>query len=106
MAAYKFSDTARREKPDNDRTKLLDKAMSQQKLTRREKDDIAGMLYGILGAMSSTYKLAGWAWPMHQVLPRILVSFTYEKGVFHSYYAPDKTSLRKVLSDVSEMVYA
>ena len=112
---YKFSKTAKEAKtaketkPDTDTTRLLEKAQDGKALTREEKDKIANILYGTFGAQSSTYKLRGWAWPMHETLKRILVSFDYEPGIFHTYYAPDKTSLRKALSgsgSIHEMIEA
>ena len=75
--AYKFSNTATPDKPDTDTTRLLEKAMTGQKLTREEKDRIADLLYGTCGAASSTYKFHGWAWEMSTVFPRYLVNFTY-----------------------------
>ena len=104
MEAYKFACTAREEKPDNDTTRLLEKADGAP-LTRQEKDSIAETLWGVFGSHSPVYKLAGWAWNMRFVLPRILVKHTYDNS-FSIYYAPDKTSLRKVLHNVEEMVYA
>lgn len=88
---------------------LLDKAFGVMPLTRAEKDRIAEIMYGVFGAQNSTYKLSGWGWPMYlakQQIRRILVSFTYEPNNYRTYYAPDKTSLRKVLSSVHQMVYA
>jgi len=106
MEAYKFSSCAREEKPDNDLTRLLEKAQSGAALTRDEKDRIANTLYGLFGSHSSTYKLAGWAWYMGSCLRRILVNYSWDSN-FQPYYAPDKTSLRKALSlPVKEMVYA
>jgi hypothetical protein len=104
--AYKFSKTARDTKPNTEITQLLEKAQDGAKLTREEKDEIAKILYGTFGAQYSTYKLLGWAWNMDPYLKRILVSFTYEPNKFIAYYAPDKTSLRKVLSPVSELIEA
>jgi len=106
MHAYKFSKMARSEKPVTELTLLLEKAQEKKTLTREEKDKISEVLYGIFGSYSSTYKLGGWAWPMANFLKRILVSFTYDPGRFSTYYAPDKTSLRKALSSVSEMIEA
>jgi len=106
MHAYKFSKIARDTKPDTNTTSLLEKAQDGKALTREEKDKITNILYGTCGAQSSTYKLLGWAWPMHETLKRILVAFDYEPGIFHTYYAPDKTSLRRTLSSISEMIEA
>ena len=89
--AYKFINTAADEKPDTEETRLLEQAMASQPLTRTEKNRIAEILYGICGAGSHTYKLAGWAWPMYRCLPRFLVC-SYDH--WQAYYAPDKTSLR------------
>ena len=103
--AYKFVRWDVPPKPDNNRTRLLEKAQDKEPLTREEKDQIANILWGTFGANSSTYRLGGWAWPMSDCLQRILVQHTYDSG-FDVYYAPDKTSLRKVLDHVREMVYA
>jgi len=104
--AYKFSSCATEEKPDNDQTRLLEKTQSGAVLTRAEKDRIASLLYGMGGTHTSTYKLAGWAWPMVGCLSRILVNYRWDNS-FTPYYAPDKTSLRKVLyGPISEMIYA
>lgn len=106
MIAYKFVSYAREEKPDTEVTVLLEKAQSGAGLTREEKDRIASILWGIFGSHSSTYKLYGWAWPMANCLPRILVSYTWDK-YFAPYHAPDKTSLRKALcGPIREMIYA
>ncbi|MBA7709948.1 hypothetical protein ES703_118874 [subsurface metagenome] len=106
MGAYKFSSCAREEKPDNDQTRLLEKAQSGALLTREEKDRIASLLYGLFSVHGATYKLAGWAWSMSGCLRRILVNYKYDRQ-FEPYYAPDKTSLRKALClPISEMVYA
>lgn len=107
MAAYKFVTGDVGEKPDTDITRLLEKAQDGDNLTRDERDRIAGLLYGLFGSHSSTYKLHGWAWDMHTYLRRILVRFNYDGGRFETYYAPDKTSLRKALrTPIKEMVYA
>jgi hypothetical protein len=111
MNAYKFVKGAREIKPATLITALLERAqdkerLSQLSLIREEKDKIADVLYGTFSSNSSTYKLLGWAWPMAPYLKRILVSFTYEPGKFSTYYAPDKTSLRKVLGSVHEMIVA
>jgi hypothetical protein len=108
MKPYKFCETATPEKPVTSLTTLLEKVMSEglSKLSRSEKDQIATTLYGIFGSHSSTYKLSGWAWSMAPYLKRILVSTHYEPHMFRAYYAPDKTSLRKVIGPVYEMIFA
>ncbi len=107
MYAYKFVNWEVPPKPDTEITGLLEKAQDGEPLTRTEKDRIANVLYGIGGNHSATYKLHGWAWPMQNYFPRILVSFTYEPDKFKTYYAPDKTSLRKALFlPINEMIYA
>jgi hypothetical protein len=108
MKPYKFCETATPEKPVTSLTTLLEKVMSEglSNLTRNEKDQVASTLYGIMGCHSPTYKLMGWAWSMAPYLKRILVSTPYEPHEFRAYYAPDKTSLRKVISPVYEMIFA
>lgn len=105
MYAYKFSSTATTEKPDNDTTRLLEKALRKEALTREEKDKVANILYGTCSGHSCAYKLSGWVWHMYEVLPRILVRHRHDE-CFWPYRAPDKTSLRKALYGVGEMVYA
>jgi hypothetical protein len=104
MTAFKFVPYAQPEKPDNDTTQLLEKAQDFDDLTREEKDRIANTLWGIFGSHRASYRLAGWEWPMWDCLHRILVRHTYDNH-FSVYYAPDKTSLRKCLNQVAEMVY-
>jgi hypothetical protein len=110
MQAYKFSEMATETKPNTELISLFEKAaIAGNVLTRADKDQIACALYGLFGAQGPIYKLAGWAWPMDSCLPRILVRFNYEPRTFHTYYAPDKTSLRKCLAEKSsilEMIYA
>ena len=106
MVAYKFSECAQPVKPDNDITRLLEKAMRGESLDREEKDRIGNLFYGIFGSQSATYKLAGWAWNLSGSLRRILVSYR-GANTFHPYYAPDKTALRKALTlPIREMLYA
>ena len=104
MTAYKFSECATANKPDNQITQLLEEAQRGEKLTREQKDRIADLLYGTFGAHAQgCYKLAGWCWNMREALPRFLVRHTYD-NTFTPYYAPDKTALRSVLDHVSEIV--
>lgn len=102
----KYPDGRTDVKPDNEITRLLERVMADNgtdNLTRAEKDRVANILYGVMGAGGSTYKLGGWAWPMGMCLPIILVRCY---GNWSEYYAPDKTSLRKALSiPVDKMVY-
>lgn len=104
MSAYKFVKWDVPPKPDNETTRLLEKAQDFDDLTREEKDKVANTLWGLFGSQSSTYKEMGWAWPMHNCLKRILVRHTFDNH-FSVYYAPDKTSLRNCLHQVAEMVY-
>lgn len=73
-------------------------------LTREEKNYITTNLYGIFGAQSSVYKLGGFAVPFFEVLPRILVKIRHYG--WKEYYAPDKTSLRKAITGIIEMIEA
>lgn len=101
--ATKFTDT----KMDCPSNALLDKAFEDEPLTRQEKDSIASILYGTFSSYSYLVRQAGWQWNMAQAkqIRRILVSFTYDRSRFNTFYAPDKTSLKKVLPSVAEMVY-
>jgi len=108
---YKFSATAVPVKPDTITTALLEKAMKTKQLTRTEKNKIAETLYNSLYNSTfsdhiAIYKISGWAWNMKRYLKRVLVSYTYDPNTYHTYYAPDKTSLRKVLNSVYEMIEA
>jgi len=94
MKPYKFSSTATNDKPDTDTTRLLEWVGAGKLLRRGEKNRVAEILYGTFGAGSSTYKLAGWAWPMSECLNRYVVK---QYDSWHEYYAPDRTSLRSVL---------
>lgn len=109
MNCYRFSPNATANPPEGNHIDLLDKAFTDQPLTREEKDGIADWLYGTFGAHGPTYKLSGWAWPMAQArqLRRVLVSFKDSPDTFHAYFVPDKTSLRRALnrSDIVEMLY-
>ena len=102
--AYVFSSCASKEKPDTEITRLLEKAMRYERLTRQEKDRIAEILYGTFGSHGSAYRLAGWVWYMASYLNRILVRFEHDSE-FYPYYAPDKTSLRRALyGKIAEMI--
>ena len=94
--AYKFSKYAADQKPDTDTTRFIEKVQTGACLSRNEKDRIAEICYGIFGSGFAGYKLHGWLWNIDKVLNEYIVEFSY--GGFQSYYAPDKTSLRKVLS--------
>lgn len=99
--AFKFSTTAREVKPNTEYTCLLE-SYGERELSRQEKNQIAAIT-----ACRGSYKLLGWEWPMWTVLPRFLVSMNYDTGTFHTYYAPDKTSLRLFLrSGVKEIITA
>ena len=101
--AYKFVRTASDVKPTSDNITLLEKSQVGHKLTRAEKDRIAEILYDTFSQHSPIFKYMGWLWNLRH-LPRILVK-TKEYG-WQEYYAPDKTSLRKVLPyRIIEMVY-
>lgn len=112
MNAYKFAHHAnvKDTPPDNEVTRLFDKAFGDEPLTEEEADTITMRLYGVMGAGGSDYKLAGWCWPMYQAkqMKRILVAFKYERGTFRTYYAPNKKALRKALkscgSGIAEMI--
>jgi hypothetical protein len=110
MTPYKFSKAERvpETPPDTEYTRLILKADTDEKLTRDEKDSLAKLFYGTFGCGSGTYRLAGWAYPIYGLkqIHRILVSCRHSPDTFKSYYAPDKTSLRKALNGISEMIYA
>jgi hypothetical protein len=84
---------------------LYGKALKKKKLSREEKDYVANRLYGISGCGSSLYKTMGFQANFFQVFPRILVNIKYYG--WQTYYAPDKTSLRKAIPEqIIEMIYA
>jgi hypothetical protein len=97
---YRFSDCATEAPPNNQITSLLDKAFSDEKLTRADKNRMAEILYGSSTMQSSIYRLAGWAWPMFlaKQFREIVVQDRYS-GQWRSYWAPDKTALRSVLGN-------
>lgn len=100
----KYEDGRTDVKPDTEITRLLERAASGARLARTEKDRVASVLYGLFGSQSSTYKLGGWAWPMGACLPRFLVKLRHYGWVER--YAPDKTSLRRAVRGVLEIVEA
>ena len=102
MAAFKFSRTAREKKPDNEITRLLEKAMALQSLNRQEKNRIAEICYGTFGSRFAGYKLAGWCWYLHGCLNQYVVEFNYGHLQYH--WAADKTALRKVLRGVKKII--
>lgn len=111
--AYKFAhhDRVPAEPPEVD--PAIDKAFGDDPLTREEKDRLARICFGLFGAGSAIYRRGGWAWPLWlaKQIRRILVREPHE-GVWRTYYAPDKTSLRRALSgrgcgySKTEMIYA
>ena len=102
MEIYKFSKTASEKKPNTEITNLLERAMKKENLCREEKDRIVEVLYGTFGSQSHSYKLGGWKWNMSYCLKEYWVRFKY--GQIQSFYAPDKTSLRKVLKNIDKIV--
>jgi len=64
-------------------------------LNREQKNYIAAQLYGLFGSQSHVYKLRGFAADFSDVLPCYVVKVKHYG--WREYYAPDKTSLRKVL---------
>ena len=94
--AYKFSKCAANQKPDTDTTRFIEKVQTGACLSRNGKDRIAKICYGIFGSGFAGYKLHGWLWNIDKVLNEYIVEFSY--GSFQSYYAPDRTSLRKAIS--------
>jgi hypothetical protein len=104
MDAYKFSTSAREKKPENTITALIEKAMDFQPLSRQEKDKIADICYGVFGSQFAGYKFLGWRWDLKDCLKRFVVHF--KSGDLAFYYAPDKTSLRKVISNIREIIAA
>jgi hypothetical protein len=109
MEAYVFCETAVKEKPIVS-TQLLEKAIGMDKtslptlLTRDEKNQLMSLLYGTFSNHSPLYKLLGWCWDMRSCLRRYLVSFHHDRNIFHTYFAPDKTSIQATLSNVAEIV--
>lgn len=102
MRAYKFSECAAKVKPDNEITRLLEKAMSRHTLVRAEKDRIAEICYGPFGNGSATYKLSGWAWVLWSCLSKYVVEGP--NGHLQYCYAADKTALRKTLPSVKRII--
>lgn len=91
--------------PVSDKTALLDKAFSDDELTREEKDKL-----GAFSTQHPAYQWLGWQWYMPQAkqLRRILVNIKHYG--WQEYYAADKTALRRYFKDtgsqpVEEMIY-
>lgn len=83
--------------------KLYGKLISGQSLTPEEKLYITERLYGVGGSHSSMYKLMGFCAPFYKVFPKILVK---QYDHWQEYYAPNKSTLRKVLyGHIQEMTY-
>lgn len=82
---------------------LYGKLREGKKLSKEEKEYVAGQLWGTMGANSSTFRLGGFAAPFYRYLPQILVK---QHGSWQEYHAPDKTSLRKALyGPIDQMTY-
>lgn len=109
--AYKFAhhQYVRPEPPTGYSADIAETAWSDKPLTRAQKDALAYLCHGTFGCGGGTYREGGWAWPLYTAprMRRILVRARHD-NVFHIYYAPDKTGLRKALgrSAAAEMVYA
>ena len=101
MYAYKFSTTATETKPDTETTRFLERIIDGGTFTRQEKDKLTQILYGTFGCQGTTYKLAGWAWPMRGHLKEFIVDSRYYG--LKSYWALDKTSIRKSLSCIGKI---
>ncbi len=102
---FAFHSRVKQEPTDCTMFELYRKVYAKEKLTREEKDRIADRLYGVLGQHSATYKYLGYAAPFHRVLDRFLVRHKHD-DCWREYYVPDRTSLRKALRDVVEIVSA
>lgn len=99
--AYKF---VNHDIPDLDTLKdsfpyrMKVKLMKGEELTREEKNRLVDEL-SVSGKHS--LKLGGWCFSFNYLLNEYWVEFTY--GSIQRYYAPDKTSLRNCLSDISRI---
>ena len=101
MNVYKFSDTATQVKPDTKTTQFLEKVMQGGEFNRQEKDKLTEILYDNFGCQGTTYRLMGWAWPMREYLKEYIVDSRYYG--LRSYWALDKTSLRKSLRCIGKI---
>ena len=101
MNVYKFSETATDVKPDTEITRFLEKVMQGGAFSRQEKDRLTEILYDTFGCRDTTYKLMGWAWPMREHLQEFIVDSRYYG--LKSYWALDKTSLRKSLKCIGKI---
>lgn len=102
---FAFHSGVKSEPPDCEMFRLYRKVSEKLKLSRKEKDQIANGLYGCFGSQSGTYRIFGWEAPFYTVLDRFLVRLRYD-NCWLAYYAPDKTSLRRTLVGVIEIVSA
>jgi hypothetical protein len=102
MKPYKFSKTASEQSPKTDRTLFLESIEKGTVLSRDQKDSLAEIFYGVCGSGFAGYKLSGWCWDMSNLLPEYIVEFSY--GGFQSYFAGDKTALRKTLGNIKRII--
>lgn len=102
MTAYKFSNTAVKTKPDTKVTRFVERVQSGTKLTREDKNAIVNLCYGTLGSQFAGLKYLGWKWSLTSVLNEYIVEFTY--GRYESFFAPDKTSLRKTFKGIRRII--
>jgi hypothetical protein len=99
---YRFTATASATEPTGRVIDLYHKLRQGEKLGKAEKEELADRLYGTFGAQGATYKLAGWAYDFSDYLPRFIVR---QYDTWRTYYAPNKTSLRKALYGRIEEIY-
>lgn len=101
MIAYKFVNwevPALGTLKDSKVYQVKERLLNGQKLTREEKDWLADKLAVGHGSI----KLQGWSFDFYSLLKRFIVRY-YDS--WYSYYAPDKTSLRRALGSGVKEIY-
>ncbi len=98
---YKFNPNVGA-KPCSKRTELFEKAGRGEALNREEKDLLACYCYGLFGSTFAGVRLGGWIWSISENLQEYIVES--KDGVLSSYFAADKTSLRKALREVGTTI--
>jgi len=96
MNVYKFSETATDVKPDTEITRFL-RGHAGGTLTVRKRQ--LTEFFMTPRCRDTTYKLMGWAWPMREHLQEFIVDSVLR---LKSYWALDKTSLRKSLKCIGK----
>ncbi len=94
---FAFHGNVKPEPTDCEMFTLFRKIAGGKALTRDEKDRVARAT-----VVSPTYKFLGYAAPFHEVLPRFVAKIQHYGWL--EFYTPDKTSLRRAITGVMEIL--